>query len=251
LKMTSSTEMRGRQGTTWLVYGTYGVGKTPFATCFPQPWLWDCEAGSASAVVELPVTKVETYMDILTLIQQAQQRSPQGEVSLMGQKFPVKTIIVDTVGEMSRIIINSQKGSKEIATLPDWGAMVERMRNITRHLRDMRDMGLNIVFIAHEQYLKQNETELVLGMPDLPGKELPTDLPKLCDFVVRMRVRRNAAGKLERIINTAPDGQFICRDRFGRLAETEVIPDFGDLKGVRGLLAKAGVNFEQGESSNG
>jgi hypothetical protein len=241
MKMTSAAEMKSREGTTWLIYGTFGVGKTPFASAFPDPWIWDCEAGSSSVLVEMPITVIESWTDVMT-VTQALQTSKDHQVKLQNHAFICKTVIIDTVGEMSRIIVNSAKGSKETATLPDWGMMVERVRNTTRHLRNMRSLGFNIVFICHEQYLKQNESEIVMGLPDLPGKELPIDLPKLCDFVVRMRVRRNAQGKLERIINTAPDGQFVARDRSGKLAETEII-DLSDLKQIQALLTKAGVNY--------
>jgi DNA polymerase III delta prime subunit len=240
----TSSEIKARSGTTWLIYGQPGVGKTPFASCFPEPWIWDCEGGTGSVIDDRPVqiTTIESYADIMALVQVV-QAAPTTHIKLSSKEFPCKTIVVDTVGEYARIIIGSAKGTKETATLPDWGVMVERVRNTTRALRNARDKGFNIVFICHEQYLTQSETSMVLGMPDLPGKELPNDLPKLCDVVCRMRVRRNPKGELERILVTAPDGQFIGRDRFGRLDETEVIPPFTKPDEVRKLIAKAGVTY--------
>jgi hypothetical protein len=246
MKQLTAAEARARSGTTWLIYGAFGVGKTPLASAFPDPWIWDCEAGSASVLTDCPITMMENYTDILACVQ-AVQTSQNHMIKIGGKEFKCKTVVIDTVGEYARLIIGQVKGSKETATLPDWGIMVERVRNTTRVLRDQRDKGFNIVFVCHEQYLKQNESELVLGLPDLPGKELPVDLPKLCDIVARMRVRRNAKNELERILATAPDGQFAARDRFGRLAETEIVPPFKDLKAVQALLTKAGVNFNNGE----
>lgn len=244
MKHLTAAEAKTRSGTTWLIYGAFGVGKTPLASCFPDPWMWDCEAGSGSVLTDLPITVVESWTDIMELTQAA-QTAKENIVRIGGKELKVRTIIVDTVGELSRIMVGSIKGAKELATLPDWGLMVERVRKTTRALRDLRDRGYNIVFICHEQYLKQNESELVLGMPDLPGKELPVDLPKLCDIVCRMYTRRNGKGELERVLATAPDGRFVARDRFGKLAETEVVPSFKDVPAIQKLLAKAGVNFNK------
>lgn len=243
MKTITTEEAKSRAGTTWLIYGTAGVGKTPLASCFPDPWLWDFEAGSGSVLTDITISVMNSWSDVMEGVAIAQRLASTGKLTIGGKEYPCKSVIVDTLGEMCRAVIGQIKGAKEAATLPDWGLMVERVRKSTRELRDLRDYGFNVVFVCHEQYLKQDESQLVLGLPDLPGKELPTDLPKLCDVVCRMRARRNSKGELERVLQTAPDGQFVARDRFGRLAETEVVPSFRDIPAIQQLLKKAGVNF--------
>src|SRR5262245_27753034 len=92
-------ELKKSTGTTWTIYGQSGVGKTPLASCFPHPWIWDCEAGAKSALVDgIPVTKVETYTDIMALVTLAQSAKP-GRIKLGEHAYPWCTLVVDTLGE--------------------------------------------------------------------------------------------------------------------------------------------------------
>lgn len=191
---------------------------------------------------DIPVTVLENWADVAAALQAAQIPKVAGDdkhpVRISNATFIARTIVVDTVGEFSRIIVGAIKGQREQAQLQDWGLMVERVRNVTRQLRDLRDKGFNIVFICHEQYLKQAETDLVGGYPDLPGKELPVDLPKMCDIVARIKIQQTQQGK-QRVLVTEPDGVFIGRDRTGKLKPIEVIPPFTEPARIQQeLLAK-------------
>jgi len=242
MRFATAEEIRQRAGTTWLIYGQMGMGKTPLASCFPDPWFWDCEGGTQSILfLSVPVSAIESYSDVLACLQAVQQ-SKDFEVKLGQHAFPCHTIVVDTMGEFARILLGSAKGAKEQATIGDWGLAIERTRNVTRQLRDLRDRGFNIVFVCHEQYLKQAETDAVMGLPDLPGKELPTDLPKLCDIVVRMTYRNTASGT-ERVLVAVPQGLFTGRDRLNRLDPVTVVPSFKEPLKIKELLKKGGVVY--------
>ena len=234
-----------RNGTTWLVYGPSGIGKTPFASCFPKPWWWDCEGGTSSVLFpNVPITQVHDWGDVSALSQLLQNAKEDRVIKFSdGTTVQSDTIVVDTLGEMARIVVGSIKGVKESATLPDWSLMVERIRKTTRILRDARDKGWNIVFICHEQYLKAGDVEILAGgYPDLPGKELPIDLPKLCDVVGHMKARPSASGN-ERILVFEHDGVFVARDRSGKLARIEVVPPFTTPDKIKDLIKKAGVTY--------
>lgn len=211
------------------------------ASCFPDPWWWDFEGGTSSILFpNIRVSKPENYGDIVKLLGVAQKITPEYMVAMDGQQFTARTIVMDTVGEFCRVLINSAKGSREQAQLQDWGLSIERARNITRQMRDLRDKGMHIVFLCHEQYLKQDETSAILGLPDLPGKELPNDLPKLCDFVVHMSQKQTSKGMV-RNLATDKDGLFIGRDRQRLLQSNEELPPFTAPDAIKALLAKAGV----------
>ncbi|SRR6266852_929520 len=238
MKHTTSGEAKHRSGTTWLIYGVAGTGKTPLASLFPHPWFWDFEAGTASMIKDdILVSSPESYAEVVGLVQAAVS-SPPGKVTLAGKQYSYCSIIVDTTGELARVFEGTKMGTeKPRANFGEWYLIVERFRNVTRELRNLRDKGINVVFLAHEQYLKQAEIEVIAGLPDLPGKELPTDLPKLCDIVGHLRYQQTATGTVRQLV-CEPSGVFIGRDRRGIL-KTHVI-DLHDKAGTEKFIVEQG-----------
>jgi hypothetical protein len=236
MKHTMSGEAKRSSGTTWLIYGPSGSGKTPLASCFPHPWIWDFEGGVQSLLRDdILVSSPESYSDVLTLLQLA-QRFPAIKLS-DGKEYQYCTIVIDTAGEMARVFERSARGGKEQATLAEWYLTVERCRNVLRHTRNLaRDKGINVVVIAHEQYIK-SELEVYQGLPDMPGKELPIDTPKLYDIVGHMRWRQTANGLVRELV-CEPHHIFVGRDRRGVLTTLEV--DLRDPKRLEKLLVEKG-----------
>src|SRR5262249_1905873 len=70
VKHTTSGEAKKQNGSTWLIYGVSGSGKTPLASCMPHPWFWDFESGAASMLRDdVAISQPESYADILGLVQ--------------------------------------------------------------------------------------------------------------------------------------------------------------------------------------
>jgi hypothetical protein len=186
---------------------------------------------------DVPVSKLDNYGEITGAIQLVQASQP-GKITIEGKEYPFCTLVVDTLGEYCRVLERAAKGSSEQATLPQWYLTVERCRNTTRLMRDLRDKGINVVFITHEQYLKEGEINVVQGLPDLPGKELPTDLPKLVDVVAHLRVRPGEKGPIRELV-AEPHGFFIGRDRRG-LIQGALPIDLKDQAGLQKMLVEKG-----------
>jgi hypothetical protein len=236
MKHSLSGEAKKQSGTTWLIYGASGCGKTPLASLFPHPWFWDFEGGVQSMIKDdVLISHPENYAEVLGLLQIAQSSTP-GSVVLDGQRYPFCSLIVDTTAEMSRTFEKSAKGSKEQATLPEWYLTVERTRNVTRSLRNLAPKGFNIVFITHEQYVK-SEVEVYQGLPDMPGKELPNDLPKLMDVVGHLRWNQTQNGLVRELV-CEPHGVYVGRDRRGLISRFNI--DLKDARGLEKLLVEKG-----------
>lgn len=220
-----------------MIYGPSGSGKTPLASMFPHPWFWDFEAGVKSMLKDdILITTPETYADVLGLLQLAQGSKP-GVVKLDDVVHKYCTLVIDTSGEMSRVFEKSARGVKEQATLPEWYLTVERSRNILRQTRNLaRDKGINVVVIAHEQYVK-SELEVYQGLPDMPGKELPIDMPKLYDVVGHLRWRQTADGLMRELV-CEPHGVFVGRDRRNRISTLTI--NLKDAAGVEKMLVEQG-----------
>jgi len=202
----------------------------------PHPWFWDFESGAASMLRDdVAISQPESYADILGLVQ-AVDASKDGKITLADRSFNCCSIIIDACGEMCRVIEGTAKGSKEQATLPEWYLTIERFRKIARQLRNARQKGFNVVFISHEQYITDAVGALV-GRPDLPGKELPVDLPQLIDIVGHLTVKPSERG-LERILTCEPVGVFIGRDRRGKIGKLTV--DFKDPAATAKMLVEQG-----------
>jgi hypothetical protein len=218
------------------VYGPSGAGKTPLVSLFPHPWIWDFEGGVQSALRDdIIVSRPENYAEVLALLQIAQQATP-GVVKLGNAEYPFCTLVVDTTTELARLFERSARGGKEQASLAEWYLTVERTRNVLRALRNLSTRGLNVVFVTHEQYIK-SELEVYQGMPDMPGKELPNDVPRLMDVVAHLTWKQTANGLVRELV-CEPHGVYIGRDR--RNLITRMVVDFKDHRGVEKMLVEKG-----------
>ena len=130
-----------------LVAGQPGVGKTFFASKFPNP-LWinaGCGISTLARIGDIPYINVSNEMDLFA-VKQLLDRDSKGRESLIGR--PVDTLVVDTVDELQRLLLVERlKNEKRSETkMEDWGWLNSRFHAI---FAGLVQLPVNVVFVSH------------------------------------------------------------------------------------------------------
>jgi hypothetical protein len=153
-----------------LVIGGPGVGKTRWASYFPQPIYADCEGGLASvADRRVPYVSVNTSQDMLDLLaylkQEARQPTDQRQYN---------TIVIDTLDAFARKVKNEwlERERKSVFTgWEAWGFLNSRMSML---LTRLLNLDMNVIVNVHykDKVTKDDETgrETHELMPQLQGE---------------------------------------------------------------------------------
>lgn len=217
-----------------LVYGMGGVGKTTFASTFPNALLMDFENGAkyfGQRGIEIDVLQRTGWFE-----------SKEYE-SLKKAVEKYDTLVIDPIGEAMQKIINSpsisgakyrQGGSGDL-TMAGWGKVKENMRNFIKWLRDT---GKHVVIIAHVD--EQMDGETMVKRP-LIATKLSDELITMVDIVAYMSSvkavdKETGESEVKRVLVIDPtDETKISKDRTGKLGKY-VKPEYS-------AIAKS-LNFE-------
>lgn len=225
-----------------LLYGQSGSGKTFLASQFPKPAILACDPGELGGsrsvftaiekglIKEPPLwLKVDSYQTLLQAIQELPKLIQAGEV---------KTIVVDSVSYMQRLVMDDilARIMREIPRFEEWNLCVERMRHL---IRKITELGADVVFTATDNMQRDELTGKIVGGPNLPGK-LAQELPQACGIVLRLFVTSgyNAQGKKEVVykFQSAPDEMWYAKDTTGTLpaeGPVSIAPLLQILSGVK------------------
>jgi hypothetical protein len=139
-----------------LVIGGPGVGKTRWASYFPQPIYADCEGGLASvADRRVPYVTVNTSQDMLDLLAHLKQETRQP-----ADKRQFNTIVIDTLDAFARKVKNEwlERERKQIFTgWEAWGFLNSRMAMLMTRLLNL---DMNVIVNVHykDKVTKDDET---------------------------------------------------------------------------------------------
>lgn len=190
-----------------LVYGPWGVGKTPLLATAPQPCIISAEKGLLSlrrthtAFIEINGFKALTDSYLWA------RDSAEAK-----QYF---TIGVDSLSEICEVLLAELKRTNKDPRQAFY-AVYDQAVSYARAMRDLP--GRTIVLIAKEEYSK-DINGVQLFQPMMPGTKLGQALPYYFDEVLRM-VSANDPAKT-RMLCTQTSYQHQARDRSGMLAEYE------------------------------
>ena len=84
-------------------------------------------------------------------------------------------------------------------------------------IKAFRDLPTNVVFTAKLDREKDDSTGAMLYTPGAPGRQVSAQLPYYVDLVLALRVIPNQEGVHERWLQSSQDGQWLAKDRSGKL----------------------------------
>lgn len=141
-----------------LIYGVPGVGKTSLAAEFPSPIFIQTEEGEGN--LELTTFTKEPFTQLSQVEEAIELLLGDGEPS-----HGFRTVVLDSVDHLEPLIWAEacrQNGWKKIED-PGFGkgylAAGEVWRHILAGLNALRDVGMNVVLLGHEQVKTFNDPE--------------------------------------------------------------------------------------------
>lgn len=135
-----------------VIYGVEGIGKTTFASHFPDPVFIDTEDSS-------------NYLDVRRTPKPTSWTMLMQEVEEIKQQRPCQTLVIDTLDwaeKLCKQYLCAEHGWKVIDST-DYGkryvALGEEMGRLLNKLSEVIDCGINVVITAHAWLRKKEEPD--------------------------------------------------------------------------------------------
>jgi phage nucleotide-binding protein len=210
-----STGNLSADGTTIMVYGQAGAGKTSLIKTLPNPVVLSAEGGLLSIQdANLPYIEITSMSDLM--------EAYEWLYSDEGKKF--QSVALDSISEIAEVCLGVEKKAAKDPRQA-YGAMQEAMADVIRAFRDLP--GRHVLMTAK---LEKTADEMgrILYSPSMPGNKTGQSLPYFFDEVLALRVEKDADGVSQRALMCDSDGLWIAKDRSGKLATWEA-PDLGEI----------------------
>lgn len=190
LKISKTGQQVREHGLNILIYGEAGMGKT---------WL----AGSAQAVpgmrkvlyvdAEAGRDTLDEYwpgMEILSATSWYQYEDIYNALFAGGHEY--RTVVLDSISEIlehcKEAVMEEMKNKPDneerdpdVPSVREWGIVLTRMLRLVRRFKDLKMKGINVIFIAHAEQVKDKSGK-VKWMPLVNGK-FQMKLPQIPDIV--------------------------------------------------------------------
>lgn len=201
-----STKDVANNGIKMLVYGQAGAGKTSLIKTLPAPIVLSAEAGLLSiAGSDIPYFEIHNMSELEEAYDYVKTHASE-----------YGTVVLDSISEIAEVVLAAEK-EKAKDPRQAYGALLDTMNSM---IRAFRDLPLNVYFSAKMDKL-QDDTGRIFYGPSAPGTKVSQGLPYFFDECFVLRVERNQEGKLERKLQTIPDGIYVAKDRSGKLEDYE------------------------------
>lgn len=195
----------GSDGVKVAIYGQAGAGKTTALGTAPAPIILSAEAGLLSlAGQDIPYIEVASMAAIgeayewLTSSAEAKQ---------------YKTVCLDSLSEIAEVVLSEER-AKTKDPRQAYGSMADQMAQLVRMFRDLP--GRHVVMTAKLEKTQDEQGRILWG-PGMPGTKTAQALPYFFDEVFALQVHKGEEGDTQRAFLTQGDGQWVAKDRSGRL----------------------------------
>jgi len=202
-----------------LVYGESGVGKTVFASTWPNPVFLDIDKGMASVNKEVFRIQIDTWDDLI-----------EASDFLANEKHPFKTVVLDSLNELQylsmRNVVTSfpsiRRSYDSLPAISDYGKMLDDFDKIVRF---MKSFSTNVVFIAQVAERKF-DTDPV--QPQFTGKSTARNISRMMDIVGYLDKRDSSEGAKTRLM-IFDAVNYVTKDRSDKLPQQVENPTYDGL----------------------
>jgi hypothetical protein len=197
-----------------LLYGVPKLGKSSFASEFPEAMFFECEPGLGHLeVFKVPTYKWEDFLEACKLIAKGDH--------------PFKTLVIDTVDNAFKMCSDHVCAKHGIEYEGDmshgkgWALVKNEWHRVLTRLASL-PYGLILISHAVDKTIETRTGEYTKSIPSLPDRARNVVLG-LVDMILYgdSIARKDAAGNLitERVLRTKPHPTYEAGDRTGRLPE--------------------------------
>ena len=200
----NSTRDVGSLYQNFLIYGGSGAGKTTLPTTVTQgkPLVLNAEGGLLSlSGYDIDTAKVSTMEELEQAYMYLAKDTVYGWVFL------------DSISEVAEVCLAAEKGK----TKDGRQAFYKTQEKMEKIIRAFRDLPKNVVFIAKQDKMKDENTGAVLYAPSMVGQKLARQMPYYFDFVFCLQTWKDEQGNIQRAFQTGRDNQYEGKDRSGKL----------------------------------
>lgn len=130
-----------------VIYGPEGIGKSTFASHFPDPLFLDIEDGTGHLDVKR-INDISSWSMLLSILQQ------------VGQERPCKTLVIDTADWAEKLCIQHVCAVNKKGSIEDFGygsgyvKLLQEFTHLLEALTELTQAGINTVLLAHAQIRK-------------------------------------------------------------------------------------------------
>lgn len=176
-----------------LMYGPSGCGKTTLAASFPEPHFVDLDNGMLSVAGKdinyITINSRETVdPDFLALFPKKGDHTPFLKAQMYIEHLANtlgegQTLVIDSFSFLNDYVLEHvlKLAGQKLPRIQDWGAA---QKMLEKTLEALNNVECNLIVIAHEQFVKDEESGFISWLPLTIGK-LATKLPIYFDEVWR------------------------------------------------------------------
>ena len=132
-----------------------------------------------------------------------------------GTKFGL--VCIDSISETAETVLQEEMRQTKNA-LRAFGEMANKVGTLIRSFRDLS--AYDVLMTAKVERTQDDNNRLIYN-PSTPGKALGASMPYLFDIVAAMRIDKDTEGNVNHWLQCKGDGQYLAKDRTGRLDHFE------------------------------
>jgi phage nucleotide-binding protein len=234
----------------WVIYGRSGTGKTTLACSFPGPALLvdvkDEGTDSVSDVKGLKVLEASHWDDLEDLYWYLKENPKTYKTVIIDTMTQVQQLVVEQIGESKGLRSGKAAGDWGTMNKQDWGEVSSRLK---AWITNMRDLPLEVVFLAQDRVFNVDEEEGSDGAiePEVGPRMSPSVMSHMCaavscigntfirEKVVKVKVNGKEVEKRKKeyCIRLGPNSYYITKLRKPKSVE---LPDFLTNPTYEGIL---------------